>query len=62
MNGLKLGHYFLSNYITFYALYIISSMIFLVTGYIAKLEFFTNTDKGLLVLMFFLWVYAISWH
>jgi ABC-2 family transporter protein len=55
MNGLKTIYYYTSHYVTFYILYIFSSVVFLISGLVAKLTFFTNTDIWVLVLIFFLW-------
>jgi hypothetical protein len=55
MNGMKLWAYYLSHYVTFYALYAVSSLIFLITGKFSGLEFFTLTDSSVLILLFFVW-------
>ncbi|KAJ3130321.1 hypothetical protein HK100_008124 [Physocladia obscura] len=49
LNGLK------SHYITFYILYILSTAVFLISGAMSRLTFFTQTDPALLILMFFVW-------
>eukprot|EP00160_Parvularia_atlantis_P010481 Unigene2049_Nuclearia_a/m.6373 Unigene2049_Nuclearia_a/g.6373 ORF Unigene2049_Nuclearia_a/g.6373 Unigene2049_Nuclearia_a/m.6373 type:complete len:631 (-) Unigene2049_Nuclearia_a:124-2016(-) len=55
MNGLKLPVYWLSEYIHFYILHIICTAVFIVTGFIFRLPFFTLTAPGVYVLLFFLW-------
>jgi hypothetical protein len=55
MNGMKLWAYYSSHYITFYILYAVSTIIFLIIGRVVKLTFFTLTDPFLLLLLFFLW-------
>jgi hypothetical protein len=55
MNGMRTWAYYLSHYLTFFVLYTISALIFLISGGVAKMTMFTLTDKGLLALLFFLW-------
>lgn len=55
MNGMKEWAYYLSHYVVFYILYCISSIIFYISGYVAKLTMFTLTDVSVLALLFFLW-------
>lgn len=55
MNGIKSWTYYLSHYITFYVLYVISTFLFLITGKGMDLSFFTTTETGVLVLLFFVW-------
>lgn len=55
MNGVKSFAYYLSHYITFYTLYALSTLAFLISGGIGKLTFFTLTEKPVLALMFFIW-------
>ena len=55
MNGMKNFPYYVSHYVTFFVMYVVSSFIFLVSGAIGKLTMFTLTGPGLLVWMFFLW-------
>jgi hypothetical protein len=55
MNGMRTWAYYLSHYLTFFVLYTISALIFLISGGVAKMTLFTLTDKGLLALLFFLW-------
>jgi len=47
--------YWLSEYIHFYSLHIISTIVFIITGFIFKLQFFTLTSPGVYLLLFFLW-------
>ena len=55
MNGMKNFPYYVSHYVTFFIMYVISTFIFLVSGAVGKLTLFTLTETGLLVWMFFLW-------
>ncbi|KAJ3297206.1 hypothetical protein HK104_000723 [Borealophlyctis nickersoniae] len=55
MNGLKTWTYWLTHYVHFYVLHVLSSAVFLIVGRVMRLEFFTRTDPGLLIVMFFLW-------
>ncbi|KAI9333102.1 hypothetical protein BDR26DRAFT_840473 [Obelidium mucronatum] len=55
LNGLKTWTYYLSHYITFYILYTFSAAIFLIAGIQSKLTFFTQTQIGVLILLFFIW-------
>ncbi|KAI9099240.1 hypothetical protein DFS34DRAFT_579715 [Phlyctochytrium arcticum] len=55
MNGLKPGVYALSQFITFYILYLISATLFVVAGYIVRLDVFVRTDIAVLVLVLVVW-------
>jgi hypothetical protein len=55
MNGLKTIYYYISHYLTFYFLYSISSVIFLLCGFLTNLTFFNSTETSVLILIFFLW-------
>ncbi|KAJ3196136.1 hypothetical protein HK101_009969 [Irineochytrium annulatum] len=55
MNGMKSWAYFLSHYVTFFILFVVSSLIFLIAGRLSQLEFFTNTQLGVIILLFFVW-------
>jgi ABC-2 family transporter protein len=55
INGVKSWAYYFSHYITFYILYASSSLFFLISGGVAQLSFFTQTDNSLLALLFFVW-------
>ncbi|RHZ90058.1 hypothetical protein Glove_8g107 [Diversispora epigaea] len=55
MNGLKSFTYFLSHYIHFYTLHIITSIVFVVTGLFFKMEIFTKTQPGVYILLLFIW-------
>ncbi|CAG8563001.1 1690_t:CDS:2 [Ambispora leptoticha] len=55
MNGLKSFAYYLTHYIHFYSLHIITTIVFIVTGIIFRMEFFTLTDPGVYILLFFFW-------
>jgi hypothetical protein len=55
MNGLKTWTYYLSHYIHFYMLHILSSAIFLLIGAAVRMDMFVKTEPGVLILMFFIW-------
>ncbi|KAJ3309887.1 hypothetical protein HDU76_003506, partial [Blyttiomyces sp. JEL0837] len=55
MNGLKAWAYYLSHYVTFYVLYAVSSLIFLIVGRGSRLTFLTLTEGAGLGLLFFIW-------
>ncbi|KAJ3070188.1 hypothetical protein HDU99_002746, partial [Rhizoclosmatium hyalinum] len=55
LNGLKGWTYYLSHYVTFYILYIFSTAVFLIVGSRSSLTFFTQTQTGVLILIFFIW-------
>lgn len=55
MNGMKSITYYLTLYIHFLILGIISSLIFLVSGFAFGMELFRRTSWGVLILVFFLW-------
>ncbi|CAG8495571.1 10808_t:CDS:2 [Ambispora gerdemannii] len=55
MNGLKSFSYYLTHYIHFYSLHIVTTTVFIVTGVLFKMEFFTLTDPGVYILLFFFW-------
>ncbi|KAI8848836.1 hypothetical protein BC829DRAFT_207092 [Chytridium lagenaria] len=55
MNGMKIWAYYLVHYITFYVMFILSSAVFLISGTVAKMQLFTNTDLRLILLLFFIW-------
>ncbi|KAJ3118142.1 hypothetical protein HDU96_003671 [Phlyctochytrium bullatum] len=55
MNGMKSWAYYATHYITFYILFTASTIIFLVSGRLVRLEFFTLTQPSVLVILFFLW-------
>lgn len=58
MNGMKSRNYMISQYITFYCLFLLSTAIFLIAGSRAKMELFTLTDPGLLIIVFLVWGHA----
>jgi len=45
-NGLSTGMYWLAQYVHFYILHIIASLVFIAAGWIFRLEFFTLTDPA----------------
>ncbi|KAJ3221817.1 hypothetical protein HK099_003073 [Clydaea vesicula] len=55
MNGLNSLSYYISHYVTFLILFICSSIVFLISGFIFKLDMFTNTGIDVLILIFFVW-------
>ena len=55
MNGLKQWVYIMTEYIHFYILHILTSFVFIITGVICQLEFFTQTDPGVYILLLFVW-------
>lgn len=55
MNGVKTAAYYISHYVAFFLLYMISAFFFLITGYNGKLTLFTLTDSGVLILFLFVW-------
>ncbi|KAJ3117496.1 hypothetical protein HDU96_006590 [Phlyctochytrium bullatum] len=55
MNGMKAWAYYLSHYLTFYIQYAVSAIIFLIAGRFFRLDFFTKTEVGVLVVLFFIW-------
>lgn len=62
---MKIWIYYLVQYLQFYFMHILSSTLFIISGVIAKLSLFVNTDpgnnyiqvlkKGVYILLFFLW-------
>ncbi|KCV71569.1 hypothetical protein H696_02509 [Fonticula alba] len=55
MNGLSDSYYYAMEYLHFYVLYTISTVVFIVTGVAFGLEFFTRTGAGVYLALFFLW-------
>ncbi|KAI8610816.1 hypothetical protein BC830DRAFT_1143991 [Chytriomyces sp. MP71] len=55
LNGLKGSLYYASHYIVFYVLYILSTIVFIIAGSRSGLTFFTQTDMGVIVILFFVW-------
>ncbi|KAJ3297347.1 hypothetical protein HDU79_003962 [Rhizoclosmatium sp. JEL0117] len=55
MNGVKAWAYYVSHYVTFFLLFFISTLVFMVVGKGAKLELFTKTSPAVLIVLFFLW-------
>jgi hypothetical protein len=54
-NGLKMWAYYLTEYVLFYTLHVISTLVFILTGVAFQLDFFTKTAPGVYILLFFLW-------
>ncbi|KAJ3316708.1 hypothetical protein HDV06_002983, partial [Boothiomyces sp. JEL0866] len=55
MNGMKTWAHYLGHYITMFLLYTISTLIFIISGYYFKLNFFTITQSSVLFVLFFIW-------
>ncbi|KAI9344589.1 hypothetical protein BDR26DRAFT_857228 [Obelidium mucronatum] len=55
MNGVKTWAYYLSHYVTFFILFFISTLVFIVVGKGAKLDMFTKTSPVVLTVLFLLW-------
>jgi ABC-type multidrug transport system fused ATPase/permease subunit len=55
MNGMRNFAYYFSHFVTFLILYIVSAIIFIITGFATKLTMFTVNDLGLLVILFMIW-------
>lgn len=55
MNGLKPAIYYISQYITFYILYVVSAAIFLISGWVARLDMFARTDATVLIVLMIVW-------
>ncbi|KAH9268391.1 hypothetical protein BASA83_009390 [Batrachochytrium salamandrivorans] len=56
MNGLgSPAAYYVSEYFTFLFTFMVSTVIFWVSGYLTSLELFSKTDPILLAILFFLW-------
>ena len=47
--------YYLTEYVLFFVLHVISTIVFIVTGLIFQLDFFTLTAPGVYILLFFMW-------
>lgn len=55
MHGLSTFTYYLTHYLHFFTLQIISSIIFVISGAIFQLKFFIGTDPGVYLILLFLW-------
>ncbi|KAJ3021009.1 UNVERIFIED_CONTAM: hypothetical protein HDU68_009875 [Siphonaria sp. JEL0065] len=55
LNGLKTWAYYLSHYITFYVMYTSSTSVFLIVGNGSGLTLFSQTQSGVLILLFSIW-------
>ncbi|KAJ3182707.1 hypothetical protein HDU87_008046 [Geranomyces variabilis] len=55
MNGLKASVYYISHFVTFFVLYMISALVFLAAGYAARLDMFVKTDFAVLIILLILW-------
>ncbi|CAI2173390.1 3335_t:CDS:2 [Funneliformis geosporum] len=55
MNGLKSFAYYLTHYIHFYTLHIITSIIFVITGLLFRMEIFTKTQPSVYIILLFIW-------
>ncbi|KAI8620643.1 ABC-2 family transporter protein-domain-containing protein, partial [Chytriomyces sp. MP71] len=55
MNGVKAWAYYLSHYVTFFLLFVFSTVVFFIVGRGSKLDMFTKTSPAVLIVLFFLW-------
>ncbi|CAG8754990.1 25011_t:CDS:2 [Gigaspora margarita] len=55
MNGLKSFIYYLTHYLHFYSVHIITTLVFVITGLIFKMEIFTKTSPSVYIILFFVW-------
>ncbi|ORY30710.1 hypothetical protein BCR33DRAFT_857259 [Rhizoclosmatium globosum] len=55
MNGVKPWAYYVTHYMTFFVLFISSTFIFIIIGFVSKLDMFTKTSPLVLITLFFLW-------
>ncbi|KXS12068.1 P-loop containing nucleoside triphosphate hydrolase protein [Gonapodya prolifera JEL478] len=55
MNGLKPSTYYVTQYIQFLVLAILSLLAFLIIGIVLRVDFFRNTSKAVLIILFFIW-------
>ena len=56
MNGLRMRNYWFINYIFNMGMYLLSTAIFIIFGkYILRVDFFTHTNFGVLLISFFGW-------
>ena len=58
MNGLNTSVYYLAHYVHFFTLHILSSVFFLVTGFLVNLELFNLTAWSVLVMVWLTWGHA----
>ncbi|CAG8546687.1 16969_t:CDS:10 [Funneliformis caledonium] len=56
MNGLKSFAYYLTHYIHFYTLHIITSIVFVITGLFFRMEIFTKSQPSVFIILLFIWV------
>ena len=54
--------YWLTHYIHFYSLHVISSAVFLIVGWGARLDMFRETEIGVLLVCFFMWGHGEFLH
>ncbi|KAJ3033330.1 hypothetical protein HDV00_006486 [Rhizophlyctis rosea] len=55
MNGMKPYTYWITHYLHFFTLHVISSAVFLIVGWGARLDMFRKTEVGVLLAVFFMW-------
>ncbi|CAG8636281.1 17603_t:CDS:2 [Acaulospora morrowiae] len=55
MNGLKSFTYYLTHYVHFYVLHILTTLIFVIAGLLFKMEIFTQTQPGVYIILLFIW-------
>eukprot|EP00842_Homolaphlyctis_polyrhiza_P003931 jgi/Hompol1/4539/HPOL_001790-RA len=55
MNGINTMAHYISQYVTFYILFALSTAVFIIAGRVTQLSLFTVNDIRLLLLVFFIW-------
>ncbi|CAG8698021.1 10354_t:CDS:2, partial [Dentiscutata heterogama] len=55
MNGLRTFTYYLTHYIHFFSVHIVTTFVFIITGLVFKMEIFTKTDPSVYIILFFVW-------
>ncbi|OZJ06092.1 hypothetical protein BZG36_01131 [Bifiguratus adelaidae] len=55
MNGLKVRTYYMTHYLHFYSLHVLSTLVFIIAGFACQMELFTRTQPGVYLLLFFIW-------
>ncbi|KAJ3157651.1 hypothetical protein HDU89_000027 [Geranomyces variabilis] len=58
MNGLRTWTYWAAHYVHFFCLHVLSSLVFAIAGRATKMELFTRTSAGVLILVLFMWGHA----
>ncbi|KAI8618695.1 P-loop containing nucleoside triphosphate hydrolase protein [Chytriomyces sp. MP71] len=55
MNGISVILYSMSQFLTFFTIYLLSAIVFYVSGYVARLQMFVLTSPGVLIILLFVW-------